>query len=328
MDRQIGVKVSVRLEDGDVLRGWLYDEDLRGIFVSFDPKGRVIRYVPRREVINFSYDQEASKADFEDDRRLEAVKEAESFDSDLLETVTESLSKVDFNRVRRIALRLRTERHELKEIASSAENSDSWEQQEPTLEDHSGFEIPLNLVLRLTDSYSNLVDELERSGLGKILVEHKIRIGSFVSPDTLPVVDAGVANPDELRAMIAQTREQDEVANTSLGRAVLQEIPPEEIVRRETSARNAKPEATGFLGIMKPRRLRKIAALGKVALGGTLAATNVSLGITAGVVTALPTLGIGTVGAAAGIVGSTYTGLAAACDGLKDYASILEETKS
>ena len=74
------------------------------------------------------------------------------------------------------------------------------------------------------------------------------------------------------------------------------------------------------------RRLRKVAAFNKVALGGTFAACNLGLGAIAGVVTALPMLGIGTVGATAGVAGSMYVGLNGASDGLKEYASILEES--
>jgi hypothetical protein len=71
-------------------------------------------------------------------------------------------------------------------------------------------------------------------------------------------------------------------------------------------------------------RLRIASAVGKLALGGTFAATNIGLGALVGIITALPTLTLGTVGAAAGIAASAYTGLNTSLDALKDLAAVVE----
>ena len=73
------------------------------------------------------------------------------------------------------------------------------------------------------------------------------------------------------------------------------------------------------------RRLRILSALGKLALGGVFTATNVGLGTIVGVVAALPTLTMGSVGAAVVVVASAFTGTNTSFEALKDLASALEQ---
>jgi hypothetical protein len=240
--------------------------------------------------------------------------EAERFNDELSEAVIESFSKIDYNRVRRIASRFRTQQNEIEMI-----------------EYQSSFEVPPDLVFRLTDNYAELLDEIERSGLEPILVEYSDRIEFFVSRDTLPSLDSQAGESeeqDDIGKMISVIKERNQIVQTRSGRDSLEQITAEKVIPAETVERDQQsltaPSEADRVRV-RARRMRKIAALGKAALGGALTATNIGLGITTGVVTALPTLGVGTVGAAAGLVASSATGVNYVCDGLKEYATILEE---
>jgi hypothetical protein len=325
MAAPIGRRVLVNLVDGETVEGWLYDENPSGLYLALDPGGKHIRYVPRSQVSDTIYASESSKAYFEHERDIEAVEAAERLDNELSKELSDTLSRVDYNRARRIALQFRADFSALKYIEAVSQRSS-------LPDDRLNSEHFLRLALRVTDSYSNLVDELEMSGFAGILTVYETDIASFVSTDTLPWIDDEVSEPRNVQEMVIYAKRRDESVNTIASRDMLEKVTPERIVRAEIAAREEErgqvqdaQEALDALRDVRPRRLRRIAAFNKVALGGTFAATNLTLGAIAGVVLALPTLGIGTVGAAAGVATSVYTGLSGANDGLKDYASTLEE---
>ena len=73
-----------------------------------------------------------------------------------------------------------------------------------------------------------------------------------------------------------------------------------------------------------PRRMRLFSATGKLVLGSAFASANLTLGSLAGIVGALPALTLGSVSAAVGVAGSTYTGLNLSLESIKEFAAALE----
>lgn len=42
-----GVRVKIDLETGEHVEGWLLGEKPRGLYLSLDPDGKVVRFLPR-----------------------------------------------------------------------------------------------------------------------------------------------------------------------------------------------------------------------------------------------------------------------------------------
>jgi hypothetical protein len=72
------------------------------------------------------------------------------------------------------------------------------------------------------------------------------------------------------------------------------------------------------------KRLKIGAILGRVAIGGALAAANIALGVVAGIITSFPAV-TGHVEAALAVTGSTFLGIHDALGGVKDLAAVLEK---
>lgn len=70
------------------------------------------------------------------------------------------------------------------------------------------------------------------------------------------------------------------------------------------------------------KRLQVGALIGKAATGGALAVSNLSLGVLGGL-SVVPGIALTNIPIAAGLVTSTYTGLAAAFDAVEKIASTL-----
>jgi hypothetical protein len=308
-----GTRIRVGVASGDIIEGWLYGENLLGVFISLDEWGRDIRFIPQGERKSVAYDIESSKAEFattvsHDDLGKKFYKQTEL-----------ALQRVDYNRIYRLGRRSRRIEDRVR----------SYQQ-----DDHSLYgresESSWALALEMRSTYAELLDELLRSGLGDVLLEFGGPIREQASLDSLPIID-GVVSSAALD-LVRELRESDSVQETNLGRDILRQVTPEVIVKAAQSEAGSgslptELQHTEAEHSVWAKRLKRMAAVGKMALGGGFTASNIGLGVVAGVFAALPTLGLGTVAAAVGIMTSSYTGLNAAVEGVKDIATTFEAQK-
>ncbi|HEY0072963.1 MAG TPA: hypothetical protein VGB77_02600 [Abditibacteriaceae bacterium] len=318
-----GSRVHVNLRNGDVVDGWVYGESLLGKYIALDPNAEIIRFIPDGTWQSAHYDH-SNPARFNsiiDNQYTSPVRGIRASES-LRNRAANALDKVDYNRVRRIHAKFETLQDQF------YGPYDSMAFQEHRLEDEQ--HTLLDVALELRSTYSELVEEVRRSGLSDVLLEDAEEIQQFISNEGLPIMDywmlREMRHRDEafflLESMIYLARHTNLLAETNLGTYPLQGLDPGRIARHidEQEAETQQEEESSPW----PKRLKMTAAIGKVAVGGSLAAANICAGAFAGVVSALPTLGVGTVAGAVGVATSTYTGLNAACDGLKDLATAIE----
>jgi hypothetical protein len=185
-------------------------------------------------------------------------------------------------------------------------------------------------VVRIVDAHKELLDELVRSNVDEQLIKHGVVIRRGIYPSTIPQIDGYISTSYDLNQLILLAREQDRLSKTALGRMYLEKISAEDILEFEERRQKAqsKPEKTDDPAQKMAKRMKKVAAGIKIVVGGCLAVTNIAVGSLGGVIAGLPTLGLGTVPVAVGVATSTYTGLNAASDGLKDLATAIEPAKN
>ena len=307
MDELFGVKTSLSLATGELIEGWHYADTPVGYYIALDPDGTFIRFVPSGAWQGAGYDHNSPKALFRPHQYDELLETYEALRTELRTPLDLALSRLDINHLRRLSMRLSNIRDEL--------------QYDRRIRDRDEARLPL--VLDARETYGALLDEIARSGVQDTLLEQRNRIREVVSEFTLPQIDAYYIHPSEVNYMIQLTKEKDELSETNLGKTLLQKLSPDVLVTPQ-EPNNESKESPDEKREQKAHRLRSAAAWLKVSSGGGLAAANLTLGAVAGVVSALPTLGLGTVAAVVGIATSTYTGLNAASDALKDMASNLE----
>lgn len=308
-----GTKVSVGIVNDGSVEGWLYGENPLGVYVSLDPNGEHIRFIPSGQWSGIGYSHQSPKAIF--------ASEMQEIDGDFREAMYNSLLRVDYNYIGRLGRSAHNLEYRATRYRDALRSEGPFS---PFYEESENRESFLVLSIEAREIYSALLGELLRSGVGEVLLDFGERLRQQTSLDTLPLIDAHASPAD----LVSQLKEVDNLQNSMLGRTVLDQVTPERLVKSvQAEVGNGNPpENQEKLERTWGTRLKRIAAVGKMALGSGLAVSNLGLGAIAGVVSALPTLGLGTVAAVVGIATSTYTGLNAACDGLKDLAGTLEAT--
>jgi hypothetical protein len=312
---EIGRHANIGLKTGEVLEGWLYAEGPYGFLISLDLEGRTIRFVPR-DLFDWGGfagpGADLPTASFRKDQLLDAIGK---LGDDLNHPLTEALKRVDQNNLRRLGDRLQRSRTQL-----------GFAQQELELDEAENVSQTeaIVLIMHASEIHRELLDELQLSGVTAVLHEHRQRIREVVSRDTIPLIDAQSSHR-HLDELIQLAVEQDRVSETRFGETYLIKLAPTAIlnarVNEESGEEHPKKDKQSERSAL---RLKKIAAAMKITAGGSLTAVNVGVGCIVGLLSALPTLGLGTVAAAVGIATSAYTGLNAASDGLKDLASAIE----
>lgn len=188
----------------------------------------------------------------------------------------------------------------------------------------------LETALKLRKSYSQFIDEIEQCRIDKFLLENAEKIKFFASKEGLHLFDALFLNqlrkPGEpafpLNAMLDLAKKTNLLVETDLGRRQLEELTTEIIVRSINE--DAGEQSTSDNVSKSSKRMKKIAALGKVSIGACLAAASIGAGLLVGGISSLIGEGFPVAAGAVGIAVSTYTGLNTACDGFKDWATANE----
>jgi hypothetical protein len=294
-----GVRVTVDLHRGKPVEGWLVGETALGLYVALDPEGENVRFVPSGKYSHIAYDHDAPRA-AEGFAQI-AKERIDAFVETAGKSLTRALDKLNYGRLRYLGNRFR--------------DADNMPESEHPNDD-------LLRYLPLRQDYIQLLDELSDAGVLEVIVEKGDEIRDLVSPATMPAIDAEVVHPMRLRGIMENARKTNLVSLTRGGRQYVEQITSERVI----AAIRQPAETVDRQKKRLPKYLRLIGASGKIVVGSSLTVANVSLGVMAGVVGALPTLGLGTVAAAVGIATSTYTGLNSACDALKDLASALDES--
>jgi hypothetical protein len=312
-----GRQIRVWLDDNSVVEGWDFGETPLGQYVAQDREARNIRFVPRGlyRRTNYEYgdviDVESAVDAFY--ARAGARRHDEA-PPELAEAISHALDRTDFNEVRRLHRTFEELQHRFTGSYEALELRTGPEEAAPE---------PADKVLQVRDAHRRLLEEVDRSGVLAVLIEH----GELILAYPLPQLDwVASGRFDEsllLEAMCAVARERPALPRDG-GRAMLDQVEAAAIV---DGLREEQPEKPPDGSKSRwPRRLRLIAAAGKIATGGNLATANIGVGLIAGVASALPTLGLGAIAGVVGVATSAYTGLNAAFDGVKDLATALESS--
>jgi hypothetical protein len=218
---------------------------------------------------------------------------------DALEPAAKALDRVDYNRLKRISQGYR----DLYDLAESTSRGD--------VEVATGHLTPATQLASLN---SELGTELDESGLGEAIRRNSELIQRMASLATLPAVDAELMRGRYGTEMLYLAQQENHLSEVRSFRSAL--TISNNVLKRLGSADEA--------GVAHSKGLAKAAAIGRIALGGLFAASNITLGALAGAISSLPTLGLGTVAATVGICTSAYTGLNSALGALKELGDALE----
>lgn len=220
------------------------------------------------------------------------------------------LDKLDYNRLRHLGVTLRNI---------------------PRVRKDHDWDLPPAVLQGWIKSYSATLDTIrmaEEAGLTSVLQENSAEIRALLSPEVIPLLDRYVISKEdfekELEELISLAKASDAV-RLSLPHYVTsdEELAHILVVDLYSSVQfRDRPIVDKKVGM---KRLQIGALIGKVAVGGALTVANLSIGALAGVVTALPTLSLGSVAAALGIATSCYTGLVAASDAVEKIAGAIRE---
>jgi hypothetical protein len=229
----------------------------------------------------------------------------------LLEAKGGILDKLDYNRLRQLAVRLRNI---------------------PAVREDQDWDFPPANLQGWIKSYSAAVQAVRiasESGLLSIIGEKWEGTRVLLSPAIIPSFDAYVIGQENIECgkerveqMIHHAKEytgftnfdfEKFSSNTASSEAIARVL----VVTLGASVRwDERPKVDKNIGV---KRLQIGALIGKAAAGGALVVTNLSVGALAAL-SVLPALG-GNVPFALGIVGSACTGLATACDAIEKIAS-------
>jgi|GEM_PF-6515316 len=294
--RDFGTKIRITLKTGEPVEGWFLGALPHGLYLAMDSSANIVRFFPDNTWVAIHYLREADKAPFVPPDHEQQVMVMEALAEALAEPVRAALGRVDHNRIKRLAIDLLNTRRTLEHLLPTKQ-----------LEPHPFYE-PLVIA---RNTHMHLLDEVRSSGLEDLLRKYAMPLRQAISRETLPQIDAQVLSLAEIDEMIGLTREQDLLSDADFGRQWIDQ--PISILiniqidsqREETSTPDHVRLATGWI---------------KVLAGGTLAAANLGIGIFAGVVAGLPTLGWGMVPIGIAIAESVFTGLNAAADALRDMS--------
>jgi|GEM_PF-4343480 len=165
----------------------------------------------------------------------------------------------------------------------------------------------------------------ERSGFLTLIKSRSETLQALLSPAMIPSLDAYIVERETIETMISQAKERDRFKDLDFERfssnaASREEIAGVIVVTLDESIRwDERPKIDKSVW---PKRLQVGALIGKAAAGGALTVANLALGVLAGL-SVVPTIPLAHVPIAVGIIGSAYTGLAAACDAVEKIAAVV-----
>jgi hypothetical protein len=310
----IGRRIVVRLRKGETVEGWDFGQSPLGQYVALDREASHIRFLPEGtyESCSYSYEDMANVRSIID-TSYEAARRPIEANGELADALRAALDRTDFNEIRRLA-------KAFEELRKRFQGSyDDLRLVAPR--DDIGSGSASETVLEARVRYLQLLDELGRSGMLPLLVEHS----AVIRRSPLPYFERWYFDRNDdgilLETLYWSARSKEPSLGEDGNRSILERMPIRVLVRSIEDQTPNEPiaEPKGM-----PKRLRVIAAAGKMVVGGGLATANLSAGLIAGIFAAIPTLGLGAIAGAVGVATSAYTGLNAACDGVKDLASALE----
>ena len=167
-----------------------------------------------------------------------------------------------------------------------------------------------------------------------IIGEKSDQIRALLSPAMIPSLDAYILEQENIERgkerveeMISFAKGYDKFTNSDFAKFCSNAASNEEIARvivvmlGESVRFCDRPRVGEDVGA---KRLQVGALIGKAAAGGALAVSNLSIGALAAL-TVLPTLAGSVVATALAVVGSTFTGLATACDAVDKIAAVVRQ---
>jgi hypothetical protein len=215
------------------------------------------------------------------------------------------LDHLDYRRLRRLGVQLRNI---------------------PSLRDD--WDIPPSSLQGWVESYAATIESVQlskSSGLLAVLAEASDEIRQVLSIETLPALDSQIVDPKKLEELIDRAKANDRFADFDFEHFMASAPSKEEVAQalvvqiNVSTTWSERPKVDQHTGL---RRLQVGALIGKAATGGALAVANLSLGVLGGL-SVVPGIALTNIPIAAGIVTSTYTGLAAAFDAVEKIASSL-----
>ena len=223
-----------------------------------------------------------------------------------LEDLGGILDRIDYRRVRRLGSRLRN-------IPSP---SGDWD-------------VPPASLQGWIASYRASLDCLDiaaESGLQRLLQSQADEILSVLSRDILPAIEETVVDIKTLDELIMSAKDHDRIKGLSF-ESLQSRLPSDAalaralVVQLDGSMRwDDRPRVDETTGV---RRLKLGSAIGQVALGAALAATNIGLGAF-GLLTSIVGLAGTQVQLTVALVGSTYTGFNGLLSGLDKVGDALK----
>lgn len=282
-----GVKITVTTKNSTELTGWLLSRPPNGIFLALDEKGENIQFIPQQDFQSSRFEHEAKKANFAlSEKTLQSI---ETFREEIKANSLIALQKIDYNLIRRIS-------NEYKLIYENSRG------------DHHHLN-ELNLmdtIIRVDSLNRELGGEIDSSGLGEIIMINGKTIQGFLCKETLPALDGYIMPYRDLDELLRFALENNLIKDQRYFREALA-IETDELssLTKEESENNHQ------------QVFEKWKAISRITSGGLLTSGNLTLGLVTGIVTSVPTLGIGGVGVVLGIMGSAFTGLNKCLDGIK-----------
>ncbi|NOU20144.1 MAG: hypothetical protein HOO91_21525 [Bacteroidales bacterium] len=295
----IGRNTKVRLNNGEIVEGWVYAETSQAFYVALDINGENIRLILRGKYQSISFsDENISEVIKARCPEPKAIYDLEELLNKPLKT---ALSKIDQNRISRIGQKFNAVQLELMYYERM----------------HYIDKQALILVVNAFDANKELLEELSTSKIDKLILKHAEAIQKVISPTIIPLID-GYTHLLDIDQLIHLAKEQNLISETNLGRLYSDKIKSDDILELDEEQEKTKEDN-------HPRRIRKISAGLKIASGGLLTVANITIGSLVGIVSALPTLAIGgAVSPSVSIATSIHTGINTICDGLKDLAAAKE----
>src|SRR5450755_3147123 len=98
-----GTRVTIDLDTDERVEGWLLGETPRGLYLSLDPDGTVVRMLSRDTWSGVIYQRDAGKARFVTPDHEQTVEMIKTHVQDIEEGVDAALERVDHNRTKRLA---------------------------------------------------------------------------------------------------------------------------------------------------------------------------------------------------------------------------------
>lgn len=215
------------------------------------------------------------------------------------------LDHLDYRKLRRLGVQLR-------DIPSPQED----------------WDIPPSTLQGWVESYAATIESVqisESSGLLTLLTEASDEIRQLLALETLPALDAQVVERKQLEELIARAKERDWFKDFDFEHFMVSAPTKEEVAKALVVQINVSTSWPERPKVEKPAGLKRLqvgALIGKAAIGGALAVANLSLGVLGGL-SVVPGITSTNIPIAAGLVTSTYTGLAAAFDAVEKIASTL-----